>query len=45
MDWPRPQFVLVVSLLMTLWLLYRWFPLVPTLDVQNLKNGLRLLLQ
>jgi VanZ family protein len=44
-DWPRPQFVLVASLLMALWLLYRWFPLVPTLDVQNLKNGLKPLLQ
>jgi hypothetical protein len=42
---PRPQFVLVASLLMALWLLYRWFPLVPTLDVQNIKNGLKPLLQ
>jgi len=45
LDLPRPQFVLVASLLMALWLLYRWFPLVPTLDVQNLKNGLKPLLQ
>ena len=44
-DLPRPQFVLVASGLMALWLLYRWFPLVPTLDVQNLKNGLKPLLQ
>lgn len=40
-DLPRPQFVLVSSLLMALWLLYRWFPLVPTLDLQNLKNGIK----
>ena len=45
LDLPRPQFVLVASLLMALWLLYRWFPLVPTLDVQNIKNGLKPLLQ
>jgi len=44
-DLPRPQFVLVATILMALWLLYRWFPLVPTLDVQNLKNGLKPLLQ
>jgi VanZ family protein len=44
LDLPRPQFVLVASLLMALWLLYRWFPLVPTLDVQNIKNGLKPLL-
>ena len=44
-DLPRPHFVLVASLLMALWLLYRWFPLVPTLDLQNLKNGLKPLLQ
>lgn len=45
LDLPRPQFVLAASLLMALWLLYRWFPLVPTLDVQNIKNGLKPLLQ
>ena len=44
-DLPRPQFVLVASGLMALWLLYRWFPLVPTLDVQDLMNGLKPLLQ
>lgn len=27
--------------LMLLWLVDRWFPLVPTLDVQNLKNALK----
>lgn len=41
----RPHFVLVSSALMGLWLVYRWFPLVPTLDVQNLKNGIKPLLQ
>jgi hypothetical protein len=44
LDLPRPQFVLVATLLMALWLLYRWFPLVPTLDVQNIKNGIKPLL-
>ena len=43
-NWPRPQFVLVASMLMALWLVYRWFPLVPALDVQNVINGLRPLL-
>lgn len=41
---PRPQFVVVATVLMGLWLLYRWFPLVPTLDLQNLKNGIKPLL-
>lgn len=27
--------------LATLWLAYRWFPLVPALDVQNIKDGLK----
>ena len=44
LDLPRPQFVRVASMLMALWLLDRWFPLVPTLDVQNIKNGLKPLL-
>lgn len=42
---PRQQFWLLATALMGLWLLYRWFPLVPTLDVQNIKNGLKPLLQ
>jgi VanZ family protein len=40
-DLPRPQFVVVATVLMALWLLYRWFPLVPTLDPQDIKNGLK----
>lgn len=40
----RPQFALLASGLMLLWLVDRWFPLVPTLDVQNFKNGLKPLL-
>jgi VanZ family protein len=43
-DLPRPQFVVVATALMALWLLYRWFPLVPTLDLQNIKNGIKPLL-
>jgi VanZ family protein len=31
-------------MLLSLWVVCRWFPLVPTLDLQNLKNGLKLLL-
>lgn len=42
---PRQQFWVLATALMGLWLLYRWFPLVPTLDVQNIKNGLKPLLQ
>ncbi|HSV50844.1 MAG TPA: VanZ family protein [Burkholderiaceae bacterium] len=34
----------VASVLMLLWLAYRWFPLVPTLDVDNLRHALRPLL-
>ena len=41
---PRPHLVLMSSGLMLLWLLDRWFPLVPTLDVQNLKDDLKPLL-
>ncbi|MBA4261931.1 MAG: hypothetical protein C0443_07935 [Comamonadaceae bacterium] len=40
----RRHFVLLTSGLMLLWLMDRWFPLVPSLDVQNLKNGLKPLL-
>jgi VanZ family protein len=40
----RPHFALVTTGLMLLWLADRWFPLVPTLDVQNVKNGLKPLL-
>jgi glycopeptide antibiotics resistance protein len=43
-DFERPRFVVIASGLMLLWLLYRWFPLVPTLDFQNVKNGLKPLL-
>ena len=43
-DLPRAQFVVVATALMALWLLYRWFPLVPTLDLQNIKNGVKPLL-
>jgi glycopeptide antibiotics resistance protein len=43
-DFERPRFVLIATGLMLLWLLYRWFPLVPTLDFQNIKNGLKPLL-
>jgi hypothetical protein len=39
-DLPRAQFVVVATALMALWLLYRWFALVPTLDPQYIKNGL-----
>jgi VanZ family protein len=31
--------------LVLLWVIYRWFPLVPTLDVQNVKNALKPLLR
>lgn len=41
---PQPHFVMLSTTLMLLWLLDRWFPWVPTLDVQNLKNGLKPLL-
>lgn len=41
---PQPQFVGISSALMLLWLFDRWFPLVPTLDFQNLKNNLKPLL-
>ena len=37
----RPQLVSVSSILLLLWVAYRWFPLVPTLDLQNIKNGLK----
>ena len=40
----RPHIALLTSGLMLLWLLDRWFPLVPSLDVQNIKNGLKPLL-
>jgi VanZ family protein len=40
----RPHFALVTTGLMLLWLADRWFPLVPTLDLQNVKNGLKPLL-
>ena len=43
-DLPRPHFALLASALMLLWLADRWFPLVPTLDIQNAKNGLKPLL-
>jgi len=42
---PRQQFWVLATALMGLWLLYRWFPLVPTLDLQNIKNGIKPLLQ
>ena len=41
---PRPHFVVLSTALMLLWLVDRWFPLVPTLDVQNVKDGLKPLL-
>jgi hypothetical protein len=31
-------------MLLSLWIVCRWFPLTPTLDLQNLKNGLKPLL-
>lgn len=34
----------VASVLLLLWLAYRWFPLVPTLDVDNLRHALKPLL-
>lgn len=40
----RPRFVALATSLMLLWVADRWFPLVPTLDIQNLKNGLKPLL-
>ena len=40
----KPQLLAVASALMLLWVAYRWFPLVPTLDLQNVKNGLKPLL-
>ncbi len=40
----RPQLVPIATFLMLLWVAYRWFPLVPTLDLQNVKNGLKPLL-
>lgn len=41
---PRPHFALLASALMLLWLADRWFPVVPTLDIQNVRNGLKPLL-
>lgn len=43
-DLAQPHFALLATELMLLWLVDRWFPLVPTLDVQNLKDGLKPLL-
>lgn len=40
----RPHFLHLATGLMALWLLYRWFPLVPAADWQNVKNGLKPLL-
>lgn len=42
--WRRPHWVAMATGLMGLWVAYRWFPLVPSLDVQNFKNGLKPLL-
>ena len=36
-----PAFWQVPTALMGCWVLYRWFPLMPSLDVQNVKNALK----
>ncbi len=36
-----PAFWQVPTALMACWILYRWFPLMPSLDVQNVKNALK----
>ena len=36
-----PAFWQVPTALMACWVLYKWFPLVPSLDVQNVKNALK----
>ena len=40
----KPQLVPIATILLLLWVVYRWFPLVPTLDLQNVRNGLKPLL-
>lgn len=39
-----PRLWPLATALMCLWLAYRWYPLVPTADWQNIKNGLKPLL-
>ncbi len=36
-----PEFWQVPTALMACWILYRWFPLMPSPDVQNVKNALK----
>ena len=43
-DMPLPR-ALVPAVLMLFWLSYQWFPLVPTLDLQNMINALKPLLR
>lgn len=38
---PLPGRALVPALLMLLWLGYQWFPLVPTIDLQNMVNAVK----
>lgn len=40
----RPHFLSIATGLMALWVVYRWFPLVPSADWKNIKNGLKPLL-
>ena len=44
-DLPNPQWVPVATGFLLLWIAYRWFPLVPTLDLQNVKDGVKPLLR
>jgi VanZ family protein len=41
LDHQRPHFALLTTWLMLLWLVDRWFPMVPSFDVQNFKNGIK----
>ncbi len=36
-----PEFWQIPTALMACWILYRWFPLMPSLDVQNVKDALK----
>ncbi|MBT9465191.1 VanZ family protein [Hydrogenophaga sp.] len=40
----RIRMALIPTSLLLLWLAYRWFPWVPTLDLQNIKNAIKPLL-